>query len=110
MRALALLLATFAVCWPAPAQAGAARPALELASTDPLRIRGEHFRAYERVRLLAWVDGRKHVLLARAGRRGGFVVAIRTSVTPCNVTVRAVGERGSRAELAFDHVICPPTR
>jgi hypothetical protein len=110
VRALALVLSTLVVCLPAAAQAGTARPSLELVSTDPLRIRGERFRAYERVRVTAWVDGRKHLLRTRAGRRGGFVVAVRTSGTPCNATVRAVGERGSRAELALAHVICPPTQ
>jgi hypothetical protein len=109
MRALVLLLSTLVVCWPAAVQAGTARPALELVSIDPLRIRGQHFRAYERVRVTAWADGRRYVVATRAGQRGRFVVTVRTTAPPCDLAVSAIGRRGSKAEFTLSHVICPPT-
>lgn len=83
----------------------AARPSLEIQSTDPFRIRGEDFRAYEAVRVTAEIDGETTVASRRAGRRGRFWVTYAEDA--CTARVKAVGKRGSRASLAFDHVVCP---
>jgi hypothetical protein len=95
--ALALLLVGFGGTGP--------RPSLEILSNDPFRIRGEHFRAFETVRVSAEIDGESTVVSRRAGQRGRFWVTYTDDA--CSATVRAVGKRGSRASLAFDHIHCP---
>jgi len=88
-----------------------ARATLEVVSVDPLRVRGKRFRAHERARVTAWIDGRKAIAWTRAGPRGGFIVRLstRSSSPPCSFRAEAFGLRGSRATIAFDHIICPPT-
>jgi hypothetical protein len=114
---LAVLVATAAALSLAPAHAvaeRAARPSLDVVSLDPLRIRGERFRSAERVRVTAWINGRRSVARTRAGRRGVLTVVypVRMGSDACtaSVTAVAVGDRGSRAALAFDHIVCQPTR
>jgi hypothetical protein len=94
---------TGAVCQELP------RPSLELVSLDPLRVRGERFRAGERVRVTARLDGRADVAWARAGRRGMFVVSFESigDGGVCSLRLSALGRAGSRAELALDHFVCP---
>lgn len=88
-----------------------ARATLEVVSVDPLRVRGKRFRAQERARVTAWIDGRKAIAWTRAGPRGGFIVRLstRSSSPPSSFRAEAFGLRGSRATIAFDHIICPPT-
>ena len=87
-----------------------ARASLDVVSVDPLRLRGLRFRAHERARVTAWIDGRKAIAWTRAGPRGGFLVRLptRPSSPGCTVRAVAVGNRGSRATIAFDHVVCAP--
>jgi hypothetical protein len=82
----------------------AARPSLEIQSDDPFRIRGEAFRPYESIRVTADIDGDTTVVSRRAGQRGRFWVTYPGDV--CTARISAVGKRGSRASLAFDHVMC----
>ncbi|HET9286377.1 MAG TPA: hypothetical protein VFO26_02355 [Gaiella sp.] len=118
MRRLAVLVALLApaialLALPRAEARTAARASLELVSVDPVRVRGERFRPAERARVTARVEGRIAVAHARAGRRGGFIVAFPAGLTAggCVASVRlvAVGNRGSRATLALDHVACAPT-
>jgi hypothetical protein len=60
------------------------------------------------VTVTAVLDGETSVLSRRAGRRGRFWALLADDA--CSVTVRAVGRRGSKASLAFDHITCRPTR
>jgi hypothetical protein len=74
-----------------------ARPALRVASVSPFAVAGLGFKPGEHVRIRA-ESTRKNVL---AGNRGRFVVRL-AAVDPCNgVVVRAVGDQGSRASIAF---------
>ena len=86
----------------------AAPAAVELVSFDPLRVRGERFKTFERVRLTVRIDGRTSVARVRAGRRGAFVASLPGSggQRGCTVRVVAVGGRGSHATLAVDHFVC----
>jgi hypothetical protein len=83
----------------------ATRPSLEIQSNDPFRIRGEAFRPYESIRVTADIDGETTVVSRRAGQRGRFWVIYTGDA--CMARISAVGKRGSRASLAFDHVVCP---
>ena len=83
----------------------AARPSLEIQSNDPFRIRGEDFRPYESIRVTADIDGETTVVTRKAGQRGRFWVMYTDDA--CTARISAVGKRGSRASLAFDHVMCP---
>jgi hypothetical protein len=94
---------------PVPTGAGE-RASLEIVSVEPLRVRGEGFRALERARVTVRVDGRATVLRARAGPRGAFVVRVPTDGCVASIRAVAVGDRGTRATTALDHVRCVPTR
>ena len=87
----------------------AARASLEVLSLEPLRLRGEGFRSGERARLTVRVDGRASVLRARAGARGTFVARLVTDGCVSSIRVVAVGDRGTRASTALDHVTCVAT-
>lgn len=88
------------------------KASLEIVSVDPLRVAGTGFWAYERVRVTAWVDGRRKTALARAGRRGAFRLRLAGStgeMCRSSVTVLAVGNRGSRTTVALANIMCTPT-
>jgi hypothetical protein len=114
MRAFAVLGALVAAALVAVPSTGAVRqelaqPSLELISLDRLRVRGERFRAGERVRVTARLDGRADVVWTRAGRRGRFVVSFGSTGDSgvCSLCLSALGRAASRAELALDHFVCP---
>ena len=107
----ALVVAATTLLFPPPAAGRdtGARATLEVLSVEPLRVRGERFRAGERVRLTAAIDGRRTVAWSRAGRRGRFVVRFGSTGDGgvCSLRLSALGRAGSRAELALDHFVCP---
>ena len=114
MRRLAVLVAlvvaaSVASLSPGAAPGAAARASLEVVSLEPLRLRGEGFRAGERARLTVRVDGRASVLRARAGARGTFVARLAADGCVSSIRVVAVGDRGTRASTALDHVTCVAT-
>ena len=80
--------------------ADTARPHLSVPDTAPFIVRGAGFRAGERVRVV--VDASNHaVRTVTAGARGGLVArmpAVKLGSCP-TFTVRAIGNRGSRASL-----------
>jgi hypothetical protein len=111
VRRVALLAALLLVAVLVLAAAGSAAPStpeLEVATTEPFRVRGSGFGSYERVTVTATLDGETKVLSRRAGLRGRFWALLPDDA--CSVTVRAKGSRGSKASLAFNHVTCRPTR
>jgi hypothetical protein len=83
-------------------------PGLQVVSTEPFRVGGTGFRPYERVRVTATLDGETTVVARQAGRRGRWWA--RFDDEACTANVGAVGRQGSKASLAFNHVMCPPTR
>jgi len=109
----ALVIAATALSTPAlgSARHESGRSVLDVVSLEPLRVRGARFTAGETVRVTARIGGSATIARVRAGRHGGFVVVLRPSPAPCLSSFRlvAVGNRGSRAELAVDHVTCAPT-
>ena len=111
LAVLAALGAAVSVASPSPGagHAGAVRASLEIVSFEPLRVRGEGFRPGERARLTVRVDGRATVLRSRAGQRGVFVVRLAADGCIASIRVVAVGDRGTRASTALDHVRCVPT-
>jgi hypothetical protein len=88
------------------------RPSIALAGTEPLVIKGKHFKPGERVsvQVLAPVRAGRNVV---ASRRGAFVARFRLSVGRCErVSVHAFGSRRSRARLLPERELgyCPPSR
>ncbi len=111
LAVLVTLVVAVSVASPSPGagHGAAVRASLEIVSLEPLRVRGEGFRPGERARVTVRVDGRASVLRARAGRRGAFVVRVAADGCVSSVRVVAVGDRGTRASTALDHVRCMPT-
>jgi hypothetical protein len=106
--ALGALVFVVALGGAAAGSSAESRPELEVVTIDPFRVGGTGFGSYERVRVTATLDGETTVVRRRAGRRGRFWA--RFADDACSATVQAVGGRGSKASLAFDHVMCRPTR
>lgn len=96
-----------------PAVAAGPVPALRLITTQPLTVRGVHFKSHERVRVTQHVDTSKRTKLVRATVTGTFKVtfAVPTAIDPCleSVRVTAVGARGSEAALKLPQRACPPS-
>jgi hypothetical protein len=70
---------------------------LRLVKKAPLTVRGEHFRAGERVRLRAMLHRQT---AATASPQGSFVASFETPMTRCDrVRVIAIGSDGSHAVL-----------
>ena len=111
LAVLVALVVAASVASPSPGAAhrAAVRASLEVVSLEPLRLRGEGFRSGERARLTVRVDGRASVLRARAGARGTFVARLVTDGCVSSIRVVAVGDRGTRASTALDHVTCVAT-
>jgi hypothetical protein len=87
--------------------AKAARPALRVVRTSPLKIRGEHFRGRERVRLTAGAA----VVRATAGGGGVFVVTIHGATRCDSVRILARGSAGSYAVIkVLPSPACLPAR
>ena len=110
--ALALVCGLAVATSPSGGTVAGSKASLEIVSVDPLRVAGAGFRVYERVRVTAWVDGRRTTARARAGRRGAFQLRIARStggMCRSSVTIVAVGNRGSRTTVALANVMCVPT-
>jgi hypothetical protein len=70
---------------------------LRLVGKTPMRVRGEHFRPGERVRLRAMLYRKT---AATAGPQGSFLASFQAPTTRCDrVRVIAVGSEGSHAVL-----------
>jgi hypothetical protein len=87
-----------------------AKASLEIRSLEPLRVVGDGFRPYERVRVTVWTGGTRTTRRARAGRRGAFALRLPGSPSgSCgSLRLRAVGSLGSRVTVALDNVTCLP--
>ena len=101
--ALGLVL-LFAASAPAPPRA-----AVRISDRDPLTLRGRHFKARERVRLVVTLkrDTRTHKV--RASRSGTFQSAfadLKWERCGGNLTVVATGSRGSRVEFTVLALHC----
>jgi len=113
MKAVPAAAVCSALALAASALAAAPVPALRLASTQPLTVRGVHFKSHERVRVTEHVGTGKWSRTVRASGIGMFTVsfAVATAVDPCleSVRVTAVGGRGSDAMLKLPQRACPPS-
>ena len=110
VRLGALLLAAVMVA-AALATAGAhssaaTKPVLQLVQRAPLKIRGLHFKARERVRVTASTTSGHAIVITRSTRLGRFVAFFsHFSAAAClRLVVTAVGAKGDRAKL----VVNPP--
>jgi uncharacterized NAD(P)/FAD-binding protein YdhS len=96
----------------ATAQGVATKPALRIASTSPIVVRGTHFRALERVRVTLAGDAGRQSQTTRASRVGAFVVRFASNLPfdPCTgtLTVRALGTAGDKASATVGQRECPP--
>lgn len=87
--------------------ARATRPSLQVVRSTPLKIRGEHFRARERVRLTAAAK----TIRAKANGDGLFVVTIRGATRCDTMRVLARGSAGSYAVVkVLPSPACLPAR
>ncbi len=79
-------------------------------ATQPLVVRGESFRARERVVVTALTPTGSRRVVVRATPRGGFGATFRLPSQPCGkaFAVRAIGGLGSRATLALPGTPCVP--
>ena len=79
---------------------------------QPVVLVGSGFRAAERVRVTAQVNGDGYVRRVTATRAGTFRVSLGTDAVldRCNsaFAARAVGARGSFAVLKLPELLCPP--
>ena len=84
-----------------PAWGAKPRPAaLKLGSVAPLVVNGSGFRPREAVLLTATIGNRRRFAGPIARADGTFVARFNVRITSCtNLTVRAIGGRGSRATL-----------
>jgi hypothetical protein len=87
--------------------AEAKRPTLRITDFAPLTVRGENFKAGERVKLLVNA-GKPLMRSARAGEQGRFVVRLGARVDPgaCSTVVQAIGAAGSRAMVDLSRTGC----
>jgi hypothetical protein len=102
MRALlAVGLAISILALALPAWGANPRPAtLKLNSVAPLVVKGSGFRPREAVLLTATLGNRRRFAGPIARADGTFVARFNVRITSCtNLTVRAIGGRGSRATL-----------
>jgi hypothetical protein len=88
------------------------RPSIAVAGTQPLVIRGTHFKLGERVVVQVMSPARAGRTIV-ATRRGSFLARFRLSVGRCErVSAHAFGSRRSRARLLPQRELgyCPPSR
>lgn len=87
-------------------------PSLQLVTSQPLKVRGAHFRPVERVRVVAVFGEERQARVVRATATGGFVVlfAAQPAFDRCSDTllVTATGSRGDEARLKLPKRACPP--
>lgn len=90
--------------------ANRAQPNLRLVSGTPLKARGTHFYARERIRATARTSGQLRLRRVMTDARGTFTVSFGAlPLDPCaGFTIVAVGAQGDRADLKFPMRECPP--
>jgi hypothetical protein len=111
MLGLALVCAT--ACGGAPATDAAVGARLRLVTVRPLVVRGESFRASERVVVTALTPIGPRRVVVRATPSGRFGATFRLPSQPCGAAfaVRAIGALGSRAVVKVPAPPCiPPPR
>ena len=103
MRPVLVSAAALALAVVSAASAEAAPPAaLRIVEREPLTFRGVHFKAGERVRLVVTVKHTTRVHKLHASAAGTFMTTFADLVwqrRQGNLSVRATGSRGSRAEF-----------
>jgi hypothetical protein len=113
MKATFLTVACSALALAVPAVAAGPMPVLRLVSTQPLTVKGTHFKSHERVRVTASGEMTKRSKLVRASTTGTFKVSFSSGPTidPCveSVRISAVGARGSDALMKLPQRACPPS-
>jgi hypothetical protein len=83
---------------------GTAAAKLAVPSTDPLTVRGTHFRANEKVKLVAEIGSRVTKRQVVADGSGAFRVRFELVVpASTHLSVTATGSRGSRAHYGVDY-------
>jgi hypothetical protein len=88
------------------AQSAVARARIIAAAGNPIRVRGLGFKARERVRV--WIAGNPGTTKrVTASARGRFAVNLTTGSSCPDVTVKAAGNRGSRASYHVSSPVCP---
>jgi hypothetical protein len=104
------VLAAAVVAGPA---AGTTHPTLKLVDRQPLVVRGDGFRAGEKITLIA-TTGLGPRIIRMTSRNGSFRATFRLAEQPCAAAfaVRARGDRGSVAilRLARSKPCVPPPR
>jgi len=113
VRTAAALAALLAATAAASTSSGAenplpkpSRPTLLPASLQPLKLKGARFAPRERVRVTVESLRGSATRQVRASANGSFVVSF-SGVNPCDgLSVRAAGERGSRASLQLASALC----
>jgi hypothetical protein len=105
-----MLVCLVALVVASTAGAASPKPKLTLAQYQPVTLRGQGFEAGELVRVSVRVNARKPVKAqVRAGGRGVFLATLKTlRIGRCGneLTVSAVGARGSRVAWTFDQKPC----
>jgi len=102
MRAAAIAVVVLLLALPAAA-AQPRRAALELAKLTPLVVHGHAFGKRERVSLTASASNAQRLLVVTARPKGSFTARFKLRLGRCaQLTVRAVGARGSRAILQVE--------
>jgi hypothetical protein len=108
----ALSLAVLAALVVAGLASASTRPSLRVLRTDPITVRGTHFRARERVRVTLRYATTRKTRTVRTSSTGAFTAALDTPATldPCTdgFSVVAVGGSGERAVVKFVPRECPP--
>jgi hypothetical protein len=82
---------------------------LRIVDRSPLTLKGQSFKAGEKVDIVVLQGERKAARKAVAGPRGGFVVALKgfgLSRCGADLTVRARGSKGSRVSWELNQLQC----
>ncbi len=111
-RGSVIVLALVALVVAGASAAGETRPALRVAGTDPVTVRGSGFRASERVRVTLETTGFKRAQQTRTTTAGTFRASfdLPGAVDLCNsgLVVTAHGGEGDAATAKVVPRACPP--
>jgi hypothetical protein len=111
-RLLVTVVCVLTVALPAAGAVSRPKPTLTFVTTTPLIVKGQHFKARERVRLVLWTSGLSSSRTTRAGVNGSLVTSfgdVDIVIDRCGgeVFVVATGGAGSRAMLGLQPLKLP---
>jgi hypothetical protein len=111
-RLLVTVVCVLTVALPAAGAVSRPKPTITFVTTTPLVVKGQHFKAREKVRLVLWASGSSSSRTTRASLNGAFTTSfgeVDIVVDRCGgeLFVVATGGAGSRAMLGLQPLKLP---